>query len=129
MNEQLLLTDELISLIAKKFDEKFDFQEIIPNKIVGAATEALDNRVAIIVLNFSNVRVSQYIPDEYKDEVQLALEDVFDGDNNYKVAIENAIEIIDQLKDKLNVSDFYKSMIDSFLELIKAGILILLDKE
>lgn len=129
MNEKLLLTDELIDLMAKKFDEKFNFQELIKNKIVGAAVEALDSKAAKITLNFSNVRVSQYIPDEYKDEIQLALNDVFDGDKDYKVAIENAIEIIDQLKEKLNVSEFIKSMIDSFLEMIKAAILVILDKE
>lgn len=129
MNEKLLLTDNLIDSLSSKIDEAFNMKEIIKNPIIGAAAEALDGKISKMVLNFSNVRVSQYIPDEYKDEIQLALTDVLDGDNDYSVAISNAIEVIDQLKDKLKVSDFVKSMIDSFLEIIKAALLVILDKK
>lgn len=126
MNEKLLLTDDLIDQLAKKLDDAFDLKELIKNKVIGVAAEALDGKAAKMALNFSNIRVSQYIPDEYKDEFQLALVDVLDGDKDYTVAINNAIDIIDQLKDKLNVSDFVKSMIDSFLEMVKAAILVII---
>lgn len=127
MNEKLLLTDELIDLLSGKFDDAYDFKEMIKNKLVGVAVEAVDKKVAKIALNFSNIRVSPYIPDEYKDEFQLALADVTDGDKDYTVAVTNAIEVIDQLKDKLDLSPFLTSLLDSLLEMVKAGLLVILE--
>ena len=126
-NEILLLNENHVKWLADKFDEAFEFDKMLKNKFVGKIIEGVDNKAAQITLNFGNKRCSQYIPDEYKDELHLALNDVMDGDNDYTVAVENVIKVIDELKDKLNVSDFVKALIDSTLELIKAGVLVLLN--
>ena len=124
-----LLKKEHIDWLANKFDEAFDFQEIISNKFIGTAIEAVDKKGASITLGFGNKRASIYIPDEYKDEIHLALDDIMDEDDNYSIAISNGIEILDQLKDKLTVSPFIKAIINSLLEMVKAAILIYLENK
>lgn len=123
-----LLLERHIKWGASEFDEAFDFKEIIKNKVAGIAVETFDGKAAEIALNFGNKRVSQYIQDEYKDEIHTALDDIMDEDNDYTVAVNNAIEIIDQLKDKLEMKPFIKSITDSLLEMMKAAILIYLDR-
>lgn len=123
-----LLLKEHVKWLANEFDEAFDFKEIIKNKVAGIAVESFDGKAAEIALNFGNNRVSQYIPDEYKDEIHAALADIMNGDNNYSLAVSNAIDIIDQLKDKLTMQPFVKSITDSLLEMIKAAVLIYLDR-
>lgn len=126
-NTILLLTDDHIDWFAQKFDDKFDFTKIIKNKFVGNIAEALDKKAAKISLNFFNVRVSPYIPDEYKDEVHAALNDVTDDDGKYDDALTNALDILDQLKDKLKVADWIKSLIDSLIDMLKAVLLSLMN--
>lgn len=129
MNELLLLTEAQINWAAKSFDERFDFTEIIKNKIVGMAAEAIDTKVPKWMLGILNAKVSPFVPDEIKDELQAALDDVIDGDKDFTVAVENAIEVIDQLKEKLNVEAWIKALIDTILDLLKAILLDLIKPE
>jgi hypothetical protein len=121
-NELRLLTETQIDWLAKYLDDAFDFNEIIKNKIAGIAVEALDSKLFKISLNFADAKASPFIPDEYKDELSLAIDDVMDGDHDFKVAVDNAIKVIDELKEKLDVKPWVKNIIDSSLELIKAAI-------
>ncbi len=123
-----LLKKEHVKWLGNEFDEAFDFKEIIKNKVAGIAVESFDGKAAEIALNFSNNRVSKYIPDEYKDEIHLALDDIINGDNDYTIAVTNFIDIIEQLKDKLKMKPYIKSITDSLLEMIKAAVLIFLDR-
>lgn len=127
-NEILVLKKSHVKGFAELIDEAYDFKKM-NNKVVGAAIEAFDGKGAEIALNFGNKRISALIPDEYKDELHTAFDDVLDGDNDYTEAIENAIEIVDQLKDKLEVKPWVKATIDSLLELVKVALLFLQEKK
>ena len=128
-NEILLLKKTHIDWISEKLDDAFDFKEIIKNKIVGSIVESLDKRGAKIALDFSNIRVSQYIPDEYKDEIHKILDDIIDEDGFYTDSVNEAIALLNQLSDKIEIKPFIKSIIESLLELIKASLLILIEKK
>lgn len=97
-----LITDEQITLGSKKLDELFDFTKIIKNKIVGAGAEIFDGKAFKITLGALNDFISKFIPDEFKDEFQTALDDVMDGDNDFTVAADQFFEVSDQLISKLD---------------------------
>jgi non-homologous end joining protein Ku len=128
-NTLLLLQENHIEWGATKADEMLDFKEIIKNVFVGTAAEALDYRVFKMVLAAINTKVSPFIPDEYKDEVWLALDDVIDGDSDYKDAITEAIEVLSQLKDKLTLPEWVNKLLDTLLDLMKASLEFLLKQK
>ena len=117
----LLLTKEQTKLLSGKLDDSLTFDEWVKG-LFGKALEALDGPVSLLVLNGLNNKISDHIPDDYKLKVQAAFDDVFDEDQDYDVAIENAIEILNDLKDLLNVSDEIKYWIDAALNML-CGIL------
>jgi len=96
-----LITEDQITLGSKKLDELFDFTKIIKNKIVGAGVEIFDGKAFKITLGALNDFVSKFIPDEFKDEFQVALDDVMDGDNDFTVASDQFFDISTQLISKL----------------------------
>lgn len=125
-----LFRDSDLEWGATTLDEILDFKSIFKNALVGTAAEALDYKVFKMTLTGLNNKVSEFIPDEYKDELYLAMDDVTRGDRpGYVDALGHAIDVIDQLKDKLNVSPFVKNLLDALLELVKAGIGFLINKK
>ena len=128
-NTILLFNDDHIKWGYKTLDDAFDFKEIIKNKLVGAIVEGVDGPAWRISLNTLNKAVSPYIPDEYKDEVHAALDDVIDGDDDYTEAIANAFEILEQLKDKINAPEWVLSTLDAVIALMEAGLNVLLNKD
>lgn len=127
-NTILLLTDEHIAWGVETLDELLPFKEWIKNPVVGAAVEGIDGPVLKLTLKGINSKVSPFVPDEYKDEIHAALDDVIDGDDNYAEAIENALDILDDLKDKLDAAPWVLSLIDALIDIVKAVLLTLLDK-
>jgi hypothetical protein len=113
----LLLTKEQTKLLSEKLDNSLTFDEWVKG-LFGKALEALDGPVSLLVLNGLNNKISDHIPDDYKLKVQAAFDDVFDGDQDYDEAIENAISILNELKDLLNVSDEVKYWIDAALNML-----------
>lgn len=128
-NVLLVLNENHVKGFANLIDEAFDFKELIPNRVIGGAVEAFDNKGAQIALNFGNKRASVYIPDDIKDELHAAFDDVLDGDGDYKIAIDNALSIIDQLADKLDVKDWVQASIDGLIDLIRLALHFLLEKK
>ena len=128
-NTILLFTDEHVKKGAKALDDAFDFKEIIKNKVAGALVEGVDGIAWKVSLNTLNRAVSPYVPDEYKDEVHAALDDVFDGDSDYTVAISNAFDILEQLKDRIKAPEWVLSTLSAVIALVEAGLNALLNKE
>lgn len=128
-NTILLLKENHIDFFAENLDDAFDFKEIIKNKVAGALVEAFDEKGAKITLNFSNVRVSQYIPDEYKDEIHAILDDIVDDDGDYKESVEIAINLLNQLSEKIEMKPLVKSILQSLLSLIEAALIMALENK
>lgn len=123
-----LLTEEQISKIAKLADDQYDFKKM-KNKFVGSIIEAVDDDAARITLRFFNNRVSGFIPDEYKDEIQVAIDDVLDGDADYSQAIVSVVDIAQSLQYKMDAPPFVKSLTSSFILLIESALLALNEKD
>lgn len=128
-NTLLLLRDKDIDWGAQALDDAFAWKEIVKNPVWGAILEGADKPAGKISLNFLNKRVSPFIPDEYKDEVHIALDDVQDGDENYEEAISQAFVILSDLTDKFNVSDFVAGMIDALIGLLKSILIVWAEKK
>jgi hypothetical protein len=62
----------------------------------------LDGKAFKMSLNGINNLVSEHIPDEYKDEFQVALDDVLDYDKDFTVAADQFFDVANQLIEKLN---------------------------
>ena len=128
----LLLTKENVTLISKKLDEAFDFNEIIKNPLVGGALEAGDGPLWRFVLTQLNVAVSAKIPDTYEgyvDELNEAIADVFDGDEDYADAIDNALEIVDGIITAFAMAPWLESSVTALLELVKVVLHYLDERE
>jgi hypothetical protein len=116
-----LLTDDQISKGAKKLDELIDFTKLIKNKMIGAGAELLDGKAFKIALSGINSYVSKYVPDEFKDEFQLAVDDVLDGDKDFTVAAEQFFSVSTQLIEKLsekNVKSFIIAGVSAVIDMI-----------
>ena len=111
-NKLLLITDEQIELGAKALDDLVDWK-FIKNAILQKGAEAFDGKAFKMALGGLNNMVSPYVPDEYKDEFQIAVNDVFDGDKDYTDTAEQFFLIADQLIDNLENKGVKKSVISS----------------
>lgn len=111
-------------------DNVVDCKALFKNRpLLGAGAEALDGKMFKMTLNAINENVSPYVPDEYKDEIHAAMNDVIDGDRDYEVAIDNAMDVLSQLKDKLNVPSWVKKMINGLIELVESALEVYLEKK
>ena len=120
---ELLLTKDHVSKVAKLLDELADWNEIIKNPLLGAMAEAGDGPTYRFTLTQLNVFVSSKIPDEYEvhlPALHAALDDVLDGDDDYGDAIDNAVELIDDILDDLALTPWLEAMVNGVLELVKA---------
>jgi hypothetical protein len=125
-----LMTEKQIDLGAKFLDDLVDFTKVIKNKLIGAGVEAFDRKTFKISLNGLNDLVSPYIPDEFKDEFQVALDDVLDGDKDFTVASDQFFSIAAQLTQKLKdkgVQQFVISGVNAVIELISTFIHMMLE--
>lgn len=127
-NTILLLQPAHIKWGVEKLDELLNFKEWIKNPLVAGAAEMIDGSALDLSLNGINKKVSPLIPDEYKDEIHAALDDVIDSDEDYEDAVSAAIDVLDELKDKLKASPFVLKLIDALLDVIEAVLLSLLEK-
>lgn len=96
-----LITDKQIDKGATLLDNLADFTKVFKNKIIGAGAELLDGKAFKLALSGINNLVSKYIPDEFKDEFQVAFDDVLDGDKDFTTAADQFFIVADQLIDKL----------------------------
>lgn len=123
-NTLVLFREKDIEWFAKEFDEKFDFKEIIKKPaFVGIIAEAMDKKIATISLGFANNYASKYIPDEFKDEIYAAFDDIEDGDKDYSEACNNAIKILTDLIGKIDMPDWIESLVISAIEFAKTILL------
>jgi len=100
-NVLLLVTENQIDQGAELLDDLVDFTKVIGNKMLGAGAELLDRRAFKMSLNGINSLVSSHVPDEFKDEFQIALDDVLDGDKDYTEAAKQFFSVSSQLIEKL----------------------------
>ena len=117
--------------MAKLLDELADWNEIIKNPLLGAMAESGDGPTYRFTLTQLNVFVSSKIPDEYEvhlPALHAALDDVLDGDDDYGDAIDNAVELIDDILDDLALTPWLEAMVNGVLELVKAVLHYLDDK-
>lgn len=126
-NELLTLTDEQIKTIAKAIDKGFDAEEVFKSAILGKVAEAADGPFIKMAITQTNKLASPYIPDEWKDEIQAAVDDCFDGDKDYTTAVEKVFDIIDTIVESEIEKEWVKTMLISFFNLIKTGLLIYLE--
>ena len=123
-NTIMLFLDNHIKWGSGLIDDSIDFKELIKNPFFGVGAEMLDGPLSKVLLGGFNKKVSPYVPDEFKDEIHAVLDDVIDGDDNYQAAISNAIDILDQLKDKIpNLHPLLKTVLDSIIDLMKIALL------
>jgi hypothetical protein len=126
-NELLTLTDEQIKIIAKAIDKGFDAEKVFKSTIMGKVGEALDGPLIKTAITQTNKLASPYIPDEWKDEIQAAVDDCFDGDKDYTTSVEKVFAIIDTIVEGEIEKEWVKTIIISFLNLVKTGLLIYLE--
>jgi di/tripeptidase len=117
-----------IEWAARKFDDAIDFKELVKNKLAGALLEGADYGAALITLKLLNAKVSQLeVLDPYKEELHVALNDVIDGDGKYTVAIDSALDILDEIVDQYVGNDTAESILKTIIELLRIGLLSVID--
>ena len=112
-----------IEWAAQRVDDEVDFKELIKNKVVGAIAEGLDKKAVEITLLALNAKVSQYVPDDYKDNIHSALDDVIDGDGDYTEAVNEALDLLGEILDDVNVNDTVNTILSALIELLRVGLL------
>jgi hypothetical protein len=117
-----LITDKQIDKGATLLDNLVDFTKVFKNKIMGAGAELLDGKAFKLALSGINNLVSKHIPDEFKDEFQVAFDDVLDGDKDFTEASDQFFIVGEQLISKLqekNVKPYVISGAKVIIEMIK----------
>ena len=64
----MIFTDEKIEELARFADDSFDFKELIKNKLVGFAIEALDGRLFAAGFNYINEH-SDKVPEKFHNNI------------------------------------------------------------
>ena len=128
MNELLLFKDEHIDWAANKFGDAIDWKELLKNKVLGTAAEAVEVPAAKLVLKGLNAKVSPFIPDEYKDEIWEVLDDVVDDDGDYTNAVNAALDILDEVLDNVELNPTVKTILEALIALLRVGVVSLLEK-
>lgn len=111
-NKLLLITEEQVEKSAIELDNLVDW-DFIKNGVIKKGAEAFDGKAFKLALSGINNSVSAHIPDEYKDEFQLALNDVLDGDKDYTETAEQFFLVAESLVEKLAEKGVSKSIISS----------------
>jgi hypothetical protein len=99
-----LIVDKQIDKGATLLDNLVDFTKVFKNKILGSGAELLDGKAFKLALSGINNLVSKYIPDEFKDEFQVAFDDVLDGDKDFTKAADQFFIVANQLISKLQAN-------------------------
>jgi hypothetical protein len=129
-NTLMLLTDKQVNDTAKLLDDVVDFVKIIKNKALGAGAELLDGKAFKLAINGINNLVSPHVPDEFKDEFQIALDDILDNDKDFTVAADQFFAVANQLVDRLEdkgVKLYIIAGAKVIIEMIKTFILMNLE--
>ena len=120
-NTELLLLDAHIEWAANEIDE-------FVIKSDNAFVEAIDGPAAKLVLGQLNKYVSPYVADEFKPQIHVALDKVVAAE--YPEAISEALTLINDIVEaSQNVSPVAKEIVTAVLELIKAALMSLLQKQ
>lgn len=136
MNENVLLvlSDQNISRLSKLIDDLVDWKEKLGGW-KGMALEWGDGPITAQGLKLSNKLVSEYIPDYYKADIQAVIDDVTDGDQDYRVAVDKLEDILQRIIDDLTaklpegkIPEWVIKSVHSLITGIEAFILMLLEK-
>ena len=118
-NTILLITDEQIDWLAKFADDAMPIDEWVKRPILGKILEAGDGPIIRAVLNGVNNLASPHIPDGLKDNFQVALDDVIDGDKDYSEAIDQIDVIGGEILDMTQLSAKVKGAIKTALGIVE----------
>jgi len=75
-----MINSNLIKEVAKKIDSLFDWQKIVPNKVIGSLAELADGYLLSYGFDYLNSKFGDKIPVNFVDEIELALLCFVDGD-------------------------------------------------
>lgn len=118
-----LLREKDITWGADTLDNAINFKEVFEKRpIIGAAAEKFDNTAFKMTLTGLNNLASGYVPDEYKDEIQLALDDVQDGDKDYTEAGKQVFDICGQINEKMDSEDTIPDVASKVVKLVLTSI-------
>lgn len=120
-NTELLLLEAHIEWAANEIDE-------FVIKSDSAFVEAIDGPAARLVLGQLNKYVSPYVADQFKPAIHEALDAVVAA--QYPEAVSDALNLVeDIIMNAQNISPVAKEVVTAFLELVKAALLSLLEKQ
>lgn len=124
-----LFTDEQIATFSQLLDEKFDFTEIIKRKVVGTAVEAIDGKLSKWTFDWLNNLASPYVPDAYKANLTIAIDDLLDGDGYFTEAGSAVFDILDAIIAEVSVNEIIDGLISAALSLLRTVVNIWLESK